>query len=108
MTFFDFTPVDIANVKNTPRQTPNLIRAKLCALFLDDRDINNLIECSVNMLQGLLFKAVNNPAQAVSDPILIQNFPDPNNPNNLHPGILNLFLIWNSARLAQEFHKGIQ
>ena len=61
-----------------------------------------------NIFQGLLFKAVDNPSQAVSDPILIRNFPDLNNPNNLHPGILNLFFMWNSTRLAQEFHKGIQ
>ena len=44
LTYFHFTPVDIANVKNTPRQTLNLIRAKLCALFLDYRDSHNLIE----------------------------------------------------------------
>ena len=62
-----------------------------------------------NIFQGLLFKAVNNPGQAVTDPILIRNFPHPNNPNNLHPGILNLFQSsWNGTRLAQEFRYGIQ
>ena len=62
-----------------------------------------------NIIQGLLFKAVNNPGQAVSDPILIRNFPDPNNPNNLHPAILNLFQSsWNGPRLAQEFRDCIQ
>ena len=62
-----------------------------------------------NIIQGLLFKAVNNPGQAVSDPILIRNFPNPNNPNNLHPGFLNLFQSsWNCTRLVQEFRNSIQ
>ena len=61
------------------------------------------------IVQGLLLRAVNNHVQALSDPILIRNFPDPNNPNNLHPAILNLFQSsWNGPRLAQEFRNGIQ
>ena len=30
-------------------------------------------------------KAINNPGSAGSDPILIQKFPDPNNPTSLDP-----------------------
>ena len=30
-------------------------------------------------------KAINNPKSAGSDPILIQRFPDPNNPTSLDP-----------------------
>ena len=30
-------------------------------------------------------KAINNPQSAGSDPILIQRFPDPNNPTSLDP-----------------------
>ena len=49
-----------------------------------------------NIVQGLLLRAVNNHLQALTDPILIRYFPDPNNPNTLHPVLLNLFQsCWN-------------
>ena len=70
-----------------------------------------------NIIQGLLLKAVNNHIRALSDPIVIRNFPDPNNPNILHPLILNLFQsVWNgyyygppsSTDLTLEFRYNIQ
>ena len=69
------------------------------------------------IFQGLLLRAVNNHVQALSDPILIRNFPDPNNPNIPHPQIFNLFQSrWNgynygppsSADLTREFQNNIQ
>ena len=49
-----------------------------------------------NIVKGLFLRAINNHVQALSDPILIRSFPDPNNPNILHPFILNLFKsCWN-------------
>ena len=49
-----------------------------------------------NFVQGLLLRAFNGHLQALTDPILIRHFPDPNNPNVLHPSILNLFQsCWN-------------
>ena len=70
-----------------------------------------------NCVQGLLLRAVTDHVQARSDPILIRNFPDPNNPNILHPQILNLFQsCWNGynygppsqADLTLEFMNNIQ
>ena len=46
MTLFDFTPVDAANVNNTPRKILKFVRAKLCASFLDDRHCYEFIEFS--------------------------------------------------------------
>ena len=69
------------------------------------------------VVQGLLLRAVNNQVQALSDPILIQNFPDPNNQNILHPQILILFQsCWNgynygppsAGDLTREFRNNIQ
>ena len=69
------------------------------------------------IVQGLLLRAVNNHIQALSDPILIRHFPDPNNPNILHPLLLNLFKsCWNgynygppsTADLTLEFRNNIQ
>ena len=39
----------------------------------------------LHIIQGLAMKAVKNPGSAESDPILIQRFPDPNNPTSLDP-----------------------
>ena len=69
------------------------------------------------IVQGLLLKAVSNHVQARSDPILIRHFPDPMNPNILHPSIVNLFQsCWNGynygppspADLTCEFQNNIQ
>ena len=51
---------------------------------------------------------MNNHVQALSDPVLIRDFPDPNNPNILDPEILNLFESPNPADLTREFRNNIQ
>ena len=45
LTYFDFTPVDVANV-NTPRLILNFFPRETQRLFLDDRDSYELIEFS--------------------------------------------------------------
>ena len=63
----------------------------------------------INIIQGLAMKAINNPRSAESDPILIREFPDPNNPTSL----LSQFSTWisefgSAADLGQRISTHIQ
>ena len=62
-----------------------------------------------HIIQGLVMKAVNNPGSAGSDPILIQRFPDPNNPTSLDPQFSSWISQFRStADLGQRISTHIQ